>query len=68
MSRPVVPPPVEWKRSSVTLPDSLWKDIDEELEVINAGRQAPDRLSRDAFLRLLLEWSRDELRDQRRKR
>jgi hypothetical protein len=65
--KPVVPPGIAWTRTSVTLPTALLAELEVEREQVNADRQMPDKLSRDAFLRVLLEWARDELRSQRKK-
>lgn len=67
-SRPVVPPPTEWTRTSVTLPAALWKELEAERDVLNADRPQPEKFSRDGFLKLLLEWALAEAKEQRKKR
>lgn len=57
----VIPPPQRFTRTSVSLPDSLWEQLDAHRERLNAKRDPSDRLTRDALIRLCLEWASREL-------
>ncbi|MDP2271231.1 MAG: hypothetical protein Q8K32_10905 [Archangium sp.] len=57
----VIPPPEKFTRTSVSLPDSLWEKLEKHRTKLNAKRDPSDRLTRDALIRLCLEWADREL-------
>lgn len=56
-TKPVIPPPVKYRRSAITLPDALWVRLEKAVERDNKGRASPDRLSRDRYVEMLLGWA-----------
>lgn len=64
----VIPPGGDWTRTSVTLPTQLMERLEERRKEVNAGREARDKLSRDRFFELMLEWADRELVAQRKKK
>lgn len=63
----VLPPSEKWTRTGVTLPDKLLGRLEELRTEVNAEREKPDRLSRDRFFQLGLEWFEKELTAERKK-
>lgn len=57
----------EWTRTSVTLNTPLMERLAERLKEVNATREPRDRLTRDRFFELMLEWADRELVAQRKK-
>lgn len=58
----------EWNRTSVTLPERVWKRLESELEAFNQPRPKPERYSRDRFMAELLDWACDEMVAERAER
>jgi len=63
----VLPEARKWTRTSVTLPSQQLERLEKLREEINEERDKPDRLGRDDFFALLLEWAEKELREERKK-
>ena len=57
----VIPAPEKFTRTSVSLPDSLWEKLEKHRARLNSKRDPSDRLTRDALIRLCLEWADREL-------
>jgi len=59
-TKPVIPAPVKYRRSAITLPDALWVRVEKAAERDNKGRASPDRISRDRYVEILLGWALDQ--------
>lgn len=64
----VLPDAKEWTRTSVSLPDGQWKELDKLLDEENALRDPPERFTRDRLIHHLLEWAIREARAERKKK
>lgn len=64
----IVPAAKEWTRTSFTLPAELLADLEVLREEANADRPKPEKLSRDRFLQVCLEWVVREMREGAKKK
>lgn len=68
MSRIFPPMGKQWTRTSTTLPNEVWADLDRVLETENALRSPPERLTRDKLMAYFLEWAVSEYDAERAKK